>query len=339
MFDIQENGAILVGNNFVIDGHHKRLFRAVTHFHADHIGGLNKSITECTSIIASPITLESLQALGYNIPKHKQLPLDYGIKVDLLGEKIQLEKAEHIMGASQVVVETDKDIEIAYTGDFRNPGKGTPILNPDVLIIDATYGSPIFVRKYKDDIEMLFADYIADSLLKGPVTIYAYYGKMQEAMKILRKYKVDAPYIVEDKVEKLTKIADKYGENIGKYINKKTEEGKKIIKDGWYVEFKHATEFKKRGKGTTNFLLDGWLIKDFIKQVDTNSYTIGFSSHGDFEDTLKYIETSTADLIVLDGSRSKYAKELAAYITKYLRKKVKVLPLVTSTSLSSPSDD
>ncbi|QGR18694.1 MBL fold metallo-hydrolase [Stygiolobus azoricus] len=326
MFDIQDNGAILVGNNFVIDGHYKRLFRAVTHFHADHINELNKSIKECTSIIASPITIESLQVLGYNVPKHKQLPLNYGVKVDLLGEKIKLERAEHIMGASQVVIETEKGIEIAYTGDFRNPGKGTPILNPDVLIIDVTYGNPNFVRKYKDDIEMLFADYVADALLKGPVTIYAYYGKLQEVMKVLRKYNVDAPFVVENKVEKLTAIAEKYGEMVGKFVNKNTEEGKKIIKDGWYVEFKHATEFKRRTKTTTNFLLDGWLVKDFIKPVDSNSFIIGFSSHGDFEDNLKYVEMTTADLVILDGSRSKYAYDFAVYVTKYYRKKVKVLP-------------
>lgn len=326
MFDIQANGAILVGNNFVIDGHYKRLFRAVTHFHADHISELNKSIKECTSIIASPITIESLQVLGYNIPKHKQLPLNYGVKVDLLGEKIKLERAEHIMGASQVVIETEKGVEIAYTGDFRNPGKGTPILNPDVLIIDVTYGSPNFVRKYKDDMEMLFADYIADALLKGPVTIYAYYGKLQEAMKVLRKYNLDAPFLVENKVEKLTAIAEKYGEMVGKFVSKNTEEGKKIIKDGWYVEFKHATEFKRRTKATTNFLLDGWLVKDFIKPVDSNSFIIGFSSHGDFEDNLKYVEMTTADLVILDGSRSKYAYDFAVYVTKYYRKKVKILP-------------
>jgi Predicted exonuclease of the beta-lactamase fold involved in RNA processing len=326
VFDIQDSGAILVGNNFVIDGHYKRLFRAVTHFHADHIGELNKSIKECTSIIASPITIESLQVLGYNIPKHKQLPLNYGVKVDLLGEKIKLERAEHIMGASQVIIETEKGVEIAYTGDFRNPGKGTPILNPDVLIIDVTYGSPNFVRKYKDDMEMLFADYVSDALLKGPVTIYAYYGKLQEAMKVLRKYNLDAPFLVENKVEKLTAIAEKYGEMVGKFVSKNTEEGKKIIKDGWYVEFKHATEFKRRTKATTNFLLDGWLVKDFIKPVDSNSFIIGFSSHGDFEDNLKYVEMTTADLVILDGSRSKYAYDFAVYVTKYYRKKVKILP-------------
>ena len=333
MFDILTNGAILIGNNFVVDGHSRKLFRVITHFHADHIGELNRSVIECTGIIASPITIEALKALGYGIPKHKQIPLEYGVKVDLLGEKIRLERAEHIMGASQVAIKTESGTEIAYTGDFRNPGKGTPILNPDILIIDVTYGSPQFVRKYKDDMEMLMADYIADALLKGPVTVYAYYGKIQEVMKILRKYGVDAPFVVEDKVEKLTEIASRYGENVGKFVSKRSEEGKEVLKDGWYVEFKHASEFKKRGKNTTNFLLDGWLIKDFIKQVDSNSYILGFSSHGDFEDTLKYVETTTADLIVLDGSRSKYARDFAVYVTKYYRKKVKVLPSVSTSPI------
>ncbi|MBB5253234.1 MBL fold metallo-hydrolase [Sulfurisphaera ohwakuensis] len=320
MFDILDNGAILLGNNFTIDGHYRRLFRVITHFHSDHLLELDKSIKECSSVIATPITLDAASVLGYTIPKHKRIELDYGITLDVLDEKIKLEKADHIMGASQVVVKSD-NVELAYTGDFKNPGKGTPILNPDVLIIDATYGNPAHKRPYKHEAEILFSDYIRDALIQGPVRIFGYYGKLQEAMKILRQYDVDAPFIVAGKVKDLTNVAIKHGIKINDVFDEKSKEGKEIMKDGWYISFKHATEFKNRDNAATNFLLDGWIIKDFIRRVDQKSFIIGLSSHADFQDTIYYIENTTSDIIVVDGSRSKYAKDLVEYARKNIPKK------------------
>ncbi|BFH73247.1 MBL fold metallo-hydrolase [Sulfurisphaera javensis] len=320
MFDILDNGAILLGKNFTIDGHFRRLFRVLTHFHSDHLNELDKSIKECASIIATPITLDAISVLGYTVPKHKRIDLEYGITLDVVNEKIRLEKADHIMGASQVVVNTD-GIEIAYTGDFKNPGKGTPILNPDVLVIDATYGSPLHKRPYKEEAEMLFSDYIRDALIQGPVRIYAYYGKIQEAMRILRQFNVDAPFIVSGKIKDLTNVAIKHGIRIDNVFEEKSKEGREIMKDGWYISFHHVTNFKNRDKTATNFLLDGWVLKDFIRRVDQKSFIIGLSSHGDFDDTIYYIDNTTADIIVIDGSRSKFARDLFEFGRKYLPKK------------------
>mgnify|MGYP001772492172 CR=1 FL=1 len=325
MFNILDNGAILLGKNFTVDGHFRRLFRVVTHFHYDHILNLDKSIEECSGIIATPITLDAVNVLGYSVPKHKRIDLEYGITLHIDGEKIRLEKAEHIMGSSQVIVKSEEGIEVAYTGDFKNPGKGTPILNPDILIIDATYGHPSHRRQFKEESDMLLSDYVMDALLRGPVRIYAYYGKLQEVMRILRQYKVKVPFIVTGKVGELTKIAIKHGIKIEDVFDDKSEEGKEIIRDGIYVSFHHVTEFKKRDKNATNFLLDGWQLSEFIKQIDQKSYILGYSSHADFEDTIYYIDNTTADTIVVDGSRSKYAKDLVEYAKKYIPRKSFIL--------------
>ena len=324
MFNILENGAILLGKNFTVDGHFRRLFRVITHFHSDHMIDLDKSVKECSSIIATPITLDAANVLGYSIPKHKRIDLDYGITLNIDGEKIRLEKAEHIMGASQVVVKSE-GVEMAYTGDFKNPGKGTPILNPDVLIIDATYGNPSYRRQFKEESDMLLSDYVRDALYQGPVRIYAYYGKLQEVMRVLRQYGIKVPFIVSGKVSELTKVAIKHGIRIDDVFDEKSEEGREILKDGIYISFHHAAEFKKRDKNATNFLLDGWQITEFIRKIDQRSYVLGYSSHGDFEDTIYYIENTTADTIVVDGSRSEYAKDLIEYAKKYIPRKSFIL--------------
>lgn len=313
------NGAILIGNNFTIDGHYEKPYRVVTHFHADHTIGLDKSISSCDGIIATPLTLEIL-SLDYAIPPRKILGLNYDIKFSINDETIMLKRSEHVIGSAQVLIELENGLKIGYTGDFKNPGKGTPILNPDILIIESTYGKPEFRRPFKDDVESLLADYIRDALIYGPVRIYGYHGKLQEVMISLRKYGVDAPFITNGKIFKMTNIAIKYGYNITGVFNENESEAKEIMRDGWYINFSHYNEFKRRDGKYYNFLLTGWEFDNIVKRIDSKSYIVSFSDHADFDDLIYYVSNTSAKYIITDGGRRGYAKELAEYISKKLGK-------------------
>ncbi|AAK40534.1 MBL fold metallo-hydrolase [Saccharolobus solfataricus] len=316
---ILPNGAILIGKRFTIDGHHERPFRVVTHFHADHITGLEKSISISDGIIATPITLDIL-SLDYAIPPRKAFGLNYDIKMTFEDENIVLKKSDHVIGSAQVLITLENGLEIGYTGDFKNPGKGTPILHPDILIIEATYGRPDFRRPFKDDVESLFADYVRDALMYGPVRIYGYHGKLQEVMISLRKMGVDAPFIVGGKISKMTNIAIKYGYNISQVFDESQSEAKEIMRDSWYISFSHYNEFKRRNGKYYNFLLSGWEFKNVVKKIDEKSYTVSFSDHADFDDLIYYVERTSAKYIITDGGRRSYGKELAEYISKKLGK-------------------
>ncbi|AWR97337.1 MBL fold metallo-hydrolase [Acidianus sulfidivorans JP7] len=324
--DILRSGAILIGDNFTIDGHADRNFRVVTHFHSDHLLQLKKSIQSCIGIIATPPTLDVLQILDYDIPKRKRIGINYNIPLKIENETIELYVADHIFGASQVVITNNRNERVGYTGDFKNPGKGTPILDVDTLVIDSTYGKPTFRRKFKNEIETLFADYVNDSLIYGPVRIYAYYGKIQEAMKVLRKNGITAPFIVDGKVKSITDVAIKYGLDIKDVFSSQDEEAKEIIKDGWYIEFKHYNESKNRDYNFSNFILSGWEFNEPVRQLDRKTKLVAFSDHGDFDDTIYYIDSSPASLIIVDGGRKGYSKELAEYVRKYLKRKAISLP-------------
>ncbi|MEM4041856.1 MAG: MBL fold metallo-hydrolase [Saccharolobus sp.] len=325
LINILQNGAILVGKSFVIDGHYDRPFRVISHFHSDHIMGLEKSIKNCDGIIATPITLEIL-SLDYDIPDRKSFGLNYDIKMTVNDEAIILKKADHVIGSAQVLVQLRDGTEIGYTGDFKNPGKTTPILNPDILIIESTYGRPEFRRKFKDDVESLFADYVKDGLIYGPVRIFAYHGKLQEIMLSLRKFGVDAPFVMNDKIYKMTSIAVKYGYNITNFFNENQKEAKEIMRDGWYVSFSHYSQFKKRDSKYYNFLLSGWEFDDIVKQIDKRSFIVSFSDHADFDELIYYVNNTSAKFIVVDGGRKGYAKDLAEFISKKLGKNAIAMP-------------
>ncbi len=316
---ILPNGAILVGNNFAIDGHHDRPFRVVTHFHADHIKDLEKSVRICQGIIATSVTLEILN-LDYLIPPRKTFGVNYDIKLNIEDENITLKKAEHVIGSAQVLIELKNGLQIGYTGDFKNPGKGTPILNPDILIIEATYGKPEFKRPFKEDIEILFADYVRDALIYGPVEIFGYHGKIQEIMIKLRELGIDAPFITNGKMYKITNIIKKYGFRITDVFDENNRETKEILRSNWYIKFSHFNEFRRRNKNHFNFLLSGWEFNSLIKKIDEKSFLVPYSDHADFDDLLYYVENTSAKYIITDGGRKGHSKELADYISKNLGK-------------------
>ncbi|BCU68233.1 hypothetical protein HS7_16700 [Sulfolobales archaeon HS-7] len=323
---VKPTGAIKLGVHFVVDGHDELAsFRGVTHFHADHISEINKSIKQMLGIIANPATLEVLEVLGYKIPDVIKIPINYGQSVEIEGETISAHKAEHVLGSTQFMVQ-NKLLDIAYTGDFRSPGKGTEILHPDILIIDATYGNPRFVRPFKDYVEELFSDYVSDALSKGPVQVFAYHGKIQEAMQILRQSKIDAPFIAEGKIFKISKIAEKYGYNIGKLFESKDPSVEQIKKDKWYVEFLHFNRFYERSPDHYAFQLSGWEFDEPVRKIDNRTVRVALSDHADFEETLEYISTSKPRIAIIDGSRNGYAKELSNYISLNLRIRTVIMP-------------
>ncbi|BBG27330.1 MBL fold metallo-hydrolase [Sulfuracidifex tepidarius] len=322
---ILKNGAIILGENFVADGFDEKPFRIISHFHADHIGELSKSISKSLGLIATPATLEVLN-LDFNIPPRKTFAINYGIPTYFDNEVLTLEKAEHVFGSCQVLVKLENGTTIGYTGDFKNPLKGTPILKSDVLVIESTYGSEKYRRRFKHEVEDLFYGYVNDALTRGHVTIYSYHGKAQEAMLLLRQSGVIAPFITQGKMMKITEIARKYGYKIEDVFDSSSEEGKQVMKDDWYIEFRHYNEFKKRYSRGTNFVLSGWEFGSAVRRIDPNSYVISFSDHADFDDLLYYVDNSPASMIIVDGGRKGHAKELAEAIRTKLGRKSTYMP-------------
>src|SRR4030043_51553 len=107
--------------------------RAVTHAHANHLQGLPQSLRKCQKILMTKATkdlIDAMQGPSYLKRGHVQ-PLDYGHTLQYEDERITLHKADHILGAAQIMVEDKENQRIVFTGDFRIDE--TPILDSDVL--------------------------------------------------------------------------------------------------------------------------------------------------------------------------------------------------------------
>ncbi|MCK4320321.1 MBL fold metallo-hydrolase, partial [Candidatus Bathyarchaeota archaeon] len=135
-------GAVLLGKYVACDGFDKaRPLRVVTHVHSDHLLGLRRSLRKCEAVVMTPATKDLIDVMRSPLflMRGDVKTLDYGEAFVYDDECLTLHFADHILGAAQVLVEDDEGVRILYTGDFRFPG--TPVVEADVVVIEATYGN------------------------------------------------------------------------------------------------------------------------------------------------------------------------------------------------------
>ena len=317
--NINSRGAIVFPYSICIDGHEEKcLIRIVTHIHSDHLLDLNKSISYSKFITATPITMDLLEILGFRFPLHKRLPLDYRSCIELEDAKLCFEYAHHIAGTAQTILETTKGL-LVYTSDFKRPGKDTPVIrDTDIMVIDATYGDPRYRRVDEDIIVEKLVKLLRRLLTEKPIAIYAYYGKAQEVMQILRSYGVDAPFIASAKQWKVLQVLQKHGLHISDVVLDGTKEANEIRKSGWYILFHHHTKFytMKKMRSMHHVLLSGWLFTNPIRALNGNSWIVGLSDHADFDELVSYVEEAKPRVLIVDA----YRGGSAAYrFTEYVR--------------------
>ena len=329
---VLETGAIMLGSNIVADGHaHGFSVRVVTHIHQDHIVDLRKSIREASFIAATPLTLDLLEVAGYRVPPSKRLTLPYSVSVSIDGDVLTLRRANHVPGAAETVVELSNGYRIGYTGDFKLPG--TDILYElDVLVIDATYGAEEWVRPWQDEIDILLADVVQEGLMHGPVYIYGYYGKIEEIMLLLRRYGVDAPFLVNQRIGRSVAVLERHGYRVGEVVVDGTREALEVRRSGWYIGFRHYSSWRRRrllppsnGLRPVHVLLTGWEFREPLRRISPREWIVSFSDHADFRQLVSYVEEARPRMLIVDGYRGGRA---AAYFASYVSKRLGIPAVV-----------
>ena len=114
---VTKNGAVLLGDSVACDAFDaSRPLRIVTHAHADHLGGLRKSLKCCEKVLMTKATRDLAETLNESLKLQGCAPvktMEYGKALKYGDEKITLLKADHILGAAQVLVEDAGGIRIA----------------------------------------------------------------------------------------------------------------------------------------------------------------------------------------------------------------------------------
>jgi len=153
-----------------------RFYNLITHAHSDHYGQNNLSNENA---LASLETAKILSAIAGKRFSGRTFRL--GDKFEIEGLKIKTYNTKHIFGSTAFLIESD--YKILITGDVKD---FSSLPKCDVLITEATYGSPDFV--FEDEIEKLI-----DNAENSTFGVYPV-GKAQRTAKILTEngYDVNA---------------------------------------------------------------------------------------------------------------------------------------------------
>lgn len=324
---ITSNGAVLLGKYLACDGYDLRPLRVVTHAHADHMIGLRKSLRNCEKVLMTPATKDLIDVLRNPLFLMQGFveTLDYGETLQYKDEYITFFKAEHILGACQVLVEDFEGTRIVFTGDFKL--EGTSVLDSDILVIEATYGSPHCNRSFNVNVENMLVNLVEKGLRKGTVYIFGYHGKLQEVMQILHDAGIKVPLIVPERVFQVSKICQKYGMRLGRLILSKEAEAQEILKhNSPSICFYHMNAKRKVGLEGFRIYVSGWEFNMACREIGESEYVLALSDHSDFNGLMEYVRRSKPKLVITDNYRVGYANILAREIMKKFGIKAMAMP-------------
>jgi len=326
---ISDRGAILLGKSVACDAYDEtRPLRVVTHAHADHLVGLRRSLKECNKVLMTKATKELIEVLkGYSIFDSSPIEkVDYGKSFAYDDDTITFFKANHILGAAQVLVENSNGDRVAYTGDFRLEGT-SPIEDCDTLVVEATYGSPSFRRSFDSDITELLVSLVEKRLRKGKVYVFGYYGKLQEIMQILRCAHVYVPFVMPERILRISEVCKRHGMNLGDLTLSSDEQGRELLdKNLPCVVFYHMNKRKSIGVSNFKICVSGWEFQLPCKKIGYNEHLIALSDHSDFDGLVEYIRLSNPKKVITDNYRVRHGSILAKEITRRLGIPAEAMP-------------
>ncbi len=317
---VTSRGAILLGNSVACDAYaENRPLRIVTHAHADHTGGLRWSLRECQKVLMTEPTRDLIDILegplGARLNAIETLP--YGQPLRFGGESVTLFKAQHILGAAQVLVESETGERVVWTGDFRLDG--TPVLECDTLVVESTYGSPSCRRAFDVDVRKLFVQMVEDHLKQGTVYVFGYHGKLQELMQLLSEADVQVPFVMPEKVYAVSKVCQHHGMRLGDLTLSACKEGKQLLDENLpCVAFYHMNSRGNVGLNNERICVSGWEFRHACRRIGEKEHILALSDHSDFSGLIEYVRQAKPKRVITDNHAGGHGEALAKEITRRL---------------------
>lgn len=259
----------------------------ISHAHFDHVKGLKYVYSKGIKIVLSRETYTILSSLGYKFYPEDLVFVKPGDTLDLGGIKLSIYNAGHVLGSCMFSIELPR-VTISYTGDFNFEDtiimRKADLMDADVLLIDATYGHPLFSFPPREILYKLIRENLKEIVELGNIPILHGYalGKGQELTRIAYDF-VGGIISVTKSVARFNRIYEEFNKiSLGNYII--GAHGDVLIKEFGRMRWTRSDKYRK-------LIFSGWTIK-YGKE--------GFplSSHSSFTKIIEYIDRIEPDFII-----------------------------------------
>lgn len=281
----------------------------ISHGHSDHARGLHGAVLgtpETLRIyrIRWPEQIETPQRL-YPLPLRE--PMEWS------GATLTAFPASHIVGAAQLLIEYRGE-RVVYTGDIKLRqaicGESTEIVPCDRLIIESTFGLPIFHFLDREDAASRIIAFARECLDAQVTPVFIGYplGRGQEVAHVLCHAGI--PTAIHGSIARMLAVYEESGFTFPGWspYNARETKGKALVVVPGFQMFLEAS-----GKTTRLAYVSGWAALDNARKRSGAEELIPYSDHADFSELLSLVEGSGArEVDVVHG----YTEAFAAILTQ-----------------------
>lgn len=279
----------------------------ISHAHGDH------ARTGHTSVYGSEHTI-SLFRRRYDDPVAQTTPMPWRQPLDLPnGARLTAFPAGHILGAAQLLIE-HKNERLVYTGDIKlkTPllGDATEIVRCDHLIIESTFGLPIFRFLSREDATARILHFALECLADKVTPCFLGYplGRGQEIVYALTNAGI--PTAVHGAIARLIPVYESagYAFPAWTYYDARDIRDKALVVPPGFRATIQASPVDTRIA-----YVSGWALLDNARARSGAEELIPYSDHAGFDELLELVERSGARRVdVVHGYTEAFAGVLRA---------------------------
>ncbi len=283
----------------------------VSHAHADHASAFK---IQSISKYATEPTYRLLEILGWKKLKN-WLPLSVGETVKIDDIEVTAHNAGHVLGAVQFEVSTPEGT-LLYTGDFSLDNsytmKAAEPLSCDILVIETTFGAPMFTFPKRREVSMDMIRWaVMDAIPSGFIPTFKTdaIGNTQEIITAFNRL-TKVPVVTAKNATKVSDVYRRFGYDLD-YVDAGTPEGRELLEGGRCVLITPKGS-KPEYENLETALASGWAV-----MMRNKGQAFPLSDHADFRELLSFIRRCHPKR-VLTFHGGKMTRGFAEYVRKRL---------------------
>lgn len=262
----------------------------ISHGHSDHARGCHGKVIGTSTTLAF-YRMRLYLAEGETEPE--LYSLEFGESLEWNGAQLTAYPASHILGAAQLLVEYQGE-RLVYTGDIklRRPlcGEQTEAIPCDRLIIESTFGLPIYKLLEREDASEQIVMFARACLEEGSTPAFVGYplGRGQEIVHVLCQAGIRTA--VHGAIAKFISVYEQNGYSFPGWepYEAKATAGKALV-----VVPAHGNALEASGKNVRFAYVSGWAALDNARSRSGAERLIPYSDHADFGELLTLVERSS----------------------------------------------